>query len=327
MEKFKVCTKCGETKPMTIEYFGIRATGKNGFKSSCKKCEILYYRQYKKDNKERIDKYAQDNKAHLSECRKQYRIRNKESIAKSSKIYAIENKEHLAAYKNKYYKANKEKMCDRAHKYYEDNKAYVIVKKKIYNEKNKEYLDYYSKQYRIDNKEKIKNRMLIYSKKHKAHISNYNSIYREKNKESIKVWHDKYRKNNKTYFSDYSKKYLKTHREDFKINGEKRRSLKMSLPSTLTKFQWENIKLHFDYKCAYCNKELPLAQEHFKPLINGGEYTINNIICSCKTCNSSKGSKPFETWYPNYKYYSRKREKNILEFLGYKNSNQQLKII
>lgn len=91
--------------------------------------------------------------------------------------------------------------------------------------------------------------------------------------------------------------------------------------------QWEEIKKHFDYKCAYCGKDLPLAQEHFLALSKEGEYTLNNIIPSCKSCNSSKATKDFFKWYPNYKNYSKKRERAILKFLGYTDENQQLKII
>ena len=108
------------------------------------------------------------------------------------------------------------------------------------------------------------------------------------------------------------------------MRNQRRMALKRKLSSTLTLAQWENMKMHFNNKCAYCGKELPLAQEHFLALTKGGEYTVNNIIPSCKTCNSSKCNKDFFTWYPKYKYFSKKREKIILKFLNYKNEIQQL---
>ena len=105
---------------------------------------------------------------------------------------------------------------------------------------------------------------------------------------------------------------------------QRREARKRSLECNLTAKQWLDIKLQFDNKCAYCGKELPLAQEHFLALSKSGEYTVNNIICACKTCNSSKSNKDFFTWYPKYKYYSKKRERFILKFLNYKDGIQQI---
>lgn len=122
-----------------------------------------------------------------------------------------------------------------------------------------------------------------------------------------------FRKNNRDRVIGYSQKY---------------RSKRKELLATLTTEQWEDIKNTFDNRCCYCGKERPLAQEHFVAQSKGGEYTLDNIVPSCKSCNSSKGDKDFFEWYPTYKYYSKKREKFILDFLGYKNSSmQQLKVI
>ena len=123
------------------------------------------------------------------------------------------------------------------------------------------------------------------------------------------------------------KKYKINHSEEFCIREQKRRTLKKSLESTFTPKQWEQTKEHFNNSCCYCGKELPLEMEHLIALSKGGEYTSNNIIPSCKSCNCSKNNKDFFIWYPKYRHYSKKREKKILEFLNYKNEFQQLKII
>lgn len=71
--------------------------------------------------------------------------------------------------------------------------------------------------------------------------------------------------------------------------------------TTTTYRGWENsaqqIKKYFNNRCAYCGKELPLQQDHFIALSKGGEYSKNNIVPSCQSCNGSKGAKEFETWY------------------------------
>ena len=137
-------------------------------------------------------------------------------------------------------------------------------------------------------------------------------IWNEENKEKITLQHKIWNQNNK---------------DKCNIMGNLRRSRKKELLSTLTKNQWENIKLYFNNRCAYCNKETPLEQEHFISLVKGGEFTINNIICACRSCNSSKKDRNFYEWYPKHKSYSKQREKKILKFLGYANDEQQLRII
>jgi len=47
------------------------------------------------------------------------------------------------------------------------------------------------------------------------------------------------------------------------------------------------------FRCAYCGRisykdEIELAVDHIKPQIKNGPHTINNLITSCKDCNSSK---------------------------------------
>ena len=99
-------------------------------------------------------------------------------------------------------------------------------------------------------------------------------------------------------------------------------------PMQLTTEQWEDCIKHFEGKCAYCGKKKKLTQEHFIPLSKGGEYSVNNIIPACGSCNSSKRDRDFFKWYPNQKFYSKTRENKILRYLEYdKQLNQQLSIL
>lgn len=151
-------------------------------------------------------------------------------------------------------------------------------------------------------------------------------------REKIKEYMKEYYKNHKELYDkekikEGKKRWRKNHKEHCNLINRKHESRKRQLPSTLTIEQWEKTKQHFNNKCCYCGEELPLAQEHFIPVSKGGEYTLNNIVPSCKSCNSSKRDKDFFEWYSKYKYYSKKREKAILVFLGYKDDKQQLSLI
>ena len=131
--------------------------------------------------------------------------------------------------------------------------------------------------------------------------------------------------------------YLKENPHIAKRHKHRRKARKLNLPHSLSVEQWNDIKSHFDNSCSYCGlaevehvKEFnqTLHQEHFIPLSKGGEYTHNNIIPACARCNSSKRDRDFFEWYPSYEYYSRTREKKILEFLNYTNEGiQQLSIL
>ena len=205
-------------------------------------------------------------------------------------------------------------------------KTCTSLKAKQWREKNKEHIKEYAKQYSLENEKKIKENKKEYDKLNKERKKEWSKQWWLKNSESAKIKSIEWKSKNKERISEYNKKWRKEHPESDVVRRQKRQSLKKNLPSTLTLDQWNCIKEHFDNKCSYCGKQLPLAQEHFVPLSKGGEYTHNNIIPACQSCNSSKNNKDFFEWYPKQKYYSKKREKKILDFLNYKNGVQQLKL-
>ena len=249
-----------------------------------------YTYECKECQKERMKQYYQGNKEHIAESRRQYQQDNKERIAEYHKQYQQDNREHIAE----------------CHKQYQrDNKEHIAESRRQYQQDNKEHIAEHKEQYYQDHKEHVKQHL----QEHKEYITKRTKQYKEDNREHL---------------AEHAKQYQHEHLEKFRISNQKRRALKKSLPATLTINQWKTAKLYFDNKCAYCGKELPLEQEHFIAMSKNGEYTINNIIPSCKSCNDSKYKHDFFTWYPRYKYYSKKRETKILKYLHYKNNIQQL---
>jgi len=241
--------------------------------------------------------YCQDNKESIAERKKQYRQENKERIAEHMKQYYQENKEYFTECSKQYQQENKERIAERTKHYYQENKEYIAERRKQYRQENKGYIAEQKKQHQQNNKESI---------------TEYSKQYRQDNKERL---------------SEYRKQYCQENPEKCAIHKQRRRARKRQLDSTLTPEQWENIKENFNHKCAYCGKEDKLAQEHFLPLSKGGEYTHNNIVPACKSCNSSKGNKLFHEWYPSYEHYNKAREKHLLQYLGYNNNIQQLSIL
>jgi len=206
-------------------------------------------------------------------------------------------KDKIKIWSKQYYIDNKERINKRNQEYRNSHLEQHKIKVKQYCEKNRETRNEKNRQYRLLNKDKIQAK---------------GRLYYEKNKERINAINRQWGKENRVVKAVSTQRY---------------RAKSKSILSTLTKDQWEYIKLQFDNKCAYCGKKAILSQDHFIPQNNYGEHTHNNIIPSCKSCNSSKSIGSFFEWYPKYKYYSKTRERKILKFLGYKDGVQQLELV
>ena len=163
-----------------------------------------------------------------------------------------------------------------------------------------------------------------YYKNKRDKILSHKHQYYLEHKEVISEKSLKHYKSNKEKIRIYTKQYREGHRELFTMHRHKRKALVKMVASNFTTDQWEQLKREFNYKCAYCGETEPLAQDHFVPVIKGGEYTRDNIIPSCKFCNGSKSGKDFFKWYPKFEHYSKEREIFILDSLKYKDHKQQL---
>ncbi len=214
---------------------------------------------------------------------------------------------HCKSCEKQYREENKERIKQ----YREENKE----RAKQWREENKERI----KQYREENKERAKQ----WREENKERLSEYEKQWREENKERLSEYEKQYREENKERRSVLYRQWQKENKHLCRQARQKRRARKKSLPNTLTLKQWESIVKKFKNSCAYCGKKSKLAQEHFIPLCKGGHYTIQNIIPSCKSCNSSKNGTLFEDWYPTYKHYSKEREEFIYKYLESVNYKQQ----
>lgn len=224
---------------------------------------------------------------------KKYRADNKQTIAKQQKQYNLENKEIIAE------------------------------RRKIYRSNNKEERREYMQQYKIDKKEDISKNKKSYYKENILKIKLYKKQHRLDSKYSIAEYKKQYRLDNKDKLAKYILQYRKDNEEKYSVYFQSRRAKKKLLPHTLTALQWRNAQQYFERKCCFCGKETALTQEHFLAVDNGGGYTKENIIPSCKSCNSSKWKHNCLEWYKKQEFYSEAREAKILSFLGYKNNIQQ----
>ena len=159
-------------------------------------------------------------------------------------------------------------------RYYSQNREVFRIYNKKYHEEHRTELLAYKREWYLEHREEQ-----LAQKK----------VYRLENLEQIK---EKYRTEN------YSRRWRKNNPEKAKKNNQismaRRRARKLSLPQTLT---GKEIKGLLTIKhCFYCVQEVvgPVL-DHFVPLAAKNNQacgtTLANIIISCRSCNSKKGSK------------------------------------
>jgi hypothetical protein len=62
-------------------------------------------------------------------------------------------------------------------------------------------------------------------------------------------------------------------------------------------FDDEKVKLSNGARCVYCGSTDNLSVDHIFAKAKGGSDSSDNLVCCCKTCNSSKRDEDLMEWY------------------------------
>ncbi|EMJ5875358.1 HNH endonuclease [Clostridioides difficile] len=276
----KICCSCKEKKEESL--FSKSKNTKDGLKKYCKDCARIQGEKYKEKNK---DKVMQSKRDWYEKSKLKNIERTNKEIEKGYRVCTICR---IRKNINEFYKRGNGgfygycKACQLKiqKEYHLKNREKIILRKRQYNNMCKDRISQYNKKYYIKNSVDIKNR-----------VKEWNESNKEKSK-NLKI---------RSYHIREARKRL--------------------LLNTYTKNEWEECKKYFNnehgvVECAYCGKEIKkVTQEHFIPISKGGNYTRDNIIPACGSCNSSKCDKTFEEWYPNKKFYSEERKNKIYTYL------------
>lgn len=296
----KTCNVCKRDLPADVVHFHRRKASKDRLSYTCKEClggtfGVKRFNQvFEKNDKTKIctscksefpktgehfDKHKGFSDGFRATCKK--------CRSEMNKRYREKNKEAIN-HKNKTYRENnKEKIRNFSKEYYKQNKDALREKKKIYQQENKEKLNLRRRLYRKENID-------LFLKREK--------INREKYVESVKKARRKWDRSPEGL--DYKRRYTHARRAKLK---------KLDYDFSLN--DWEKAKKAFDFLCAYCGSEENLTHEHFIPLSKNGNYTTDNIIPSCGSCNYSKSDSDFYEWYPKQSFYSVERQNKIIKYL------------
>lgn len=125
LEKTRVCRRCGNEFPLTIEYF--YRNGENNFQYCCKSCMAIKKKEWAVNNRDKVNAYAAKKRA----------AKTPEQKAKTQEYmrnyHEAHKEEHNAKSKENYYK-NREK----AKEYRKENRDSINQKKREYEKKKRE---------------------------------------------------------------------------------------------------------------------------------------------------------------------------------------------
>ena len=188
-------------------------------------------------------------------------------------------------------------ISDYSKAYYQKNKELFIEKERIRKELKRD-----------ETREKGR----IYNRNNREKRRKYHNKYYQKNKERMKA----YQIENRERSRELERIAYKKNPEKFLFKNALRRHRMNSLISDFKYSDWKVCLTHFDHSCAYCGEKNKLEQEHIIPVTKGGNYTKDNIIPACVSCNCSKYNQSLHEWYPNHKNYSEDRLNKILDYVN-----------
>ena len=121
----KVCTKCGEAKPATTEFFALSSRNSSGFQSACKKCNNAWYAANKEKRQDYNRAYRESNRAKATERMRMWRSKNRERELAREKKRREQKPELFAEKARRYNLAHKEENAERRRRYVAMNREMV----------------------------------------------------------------------------------------------------------------------------------------------------------------------------------------------------------
>ena len=210
------------------------------------------YRQYRKENKEKLKKDYENNKDEILEKQKEYYEKNKKEISERTKQYREQNKEKLKARKAKYREENREILRDKDRKYRAANKEKRAEQSARSREKNRE-----------NTRKKDRERYQL-------------------NKEQLRERSNHYYHTHKEKFSEYNKKYQQTPNGRYQTYKSRAKRKGWDFGYTLEDFH----NMFDNTTCHYCGDKI--VGIGIDRLDNKLGYTKENTVPCCTTCNNMK---------------------------------------
>lgn len=147
----KKCSKCGEEKPATLEYFSKDGNKKTGLRASCKVCESKrfsdYYNRNRERNNERSRHWQRVNRERLLDRQREYRTVNRERMNELTRQWHAANQTHEKEYRRRYSAESRDKIKAAKQQHYLRNRDKINRQRRQWYARNREKSAEYSRQY------------------------------------------------------------------------------------------------------------------------------------------------------------------------------------
>ncbi len=157
---YKVCRKCGQTKPVAL--FSRNKRRSDGIDSMCYDC-----------NRRRGQLYYEANKEKVNSKNKQWQTQNPERFKAYQHQWGQDNRIHKAEYNKKWRQENLEQAKRQAQDYYLDNREAILENNRRWQRENPEAYAAYQKRWRRLNRIKT----CAYSRNYRARAASAPGIF------------------------------------------------------------------------------------------------------------------------------------------------------
>jgi hypothetical protein len=146
--------------------------------------------------------------------------------------------------------------------------------------------NYYSR-----NREDVLKCVKSYRDAHAPEIADWHRIYRSSNSDRITARKSVYYAVNRDVVLEKNRAYKKSHCAEVREANHRRRAVELSAEGNFSAKDWVTL-VEKSPRCHWCKrkwsgKRKP-THDHVIPLTKGGLNSLENSVCSCSSCNSSK---------------------------------------
>ena len=266
----KMCTTCGEEK--SLDKFSRRRKAKDGHQARCKACALLKNQKYRKSEKgkavvqRRIAGYQAAFDPSATGIKACARCGQEKDFTEFHRNCTQPDGRHYYC-----------KVCSllAIEKYCESEAGYA--KRKAYRESEEGKAKI--KEYRESSAGKASGKKYYESETGQATHKKY--LQSEEVKASVRRSKERYKKTTRGKLQS-------------RKSCRKRRAIKLGV--TIGTIDENAIYKFCGNKCAYCGSTKNLSLDHIVALSKGGAHCESNLLVACRSCNSSKGTKPVAEW-------------------------------
>jgi 5-methylcytosine-specific restriction endonuclease McrA len=308
----KTCSKCGEVKPATTEYFFRK---RDGTRPDCKVCTSKSVRDYDARNRERINERARAahaaNREHRLEKRRilrEARRNMRPVLPPKTEITCTKCNETKPATLEFYYSRKDKRnglsaicrVCkdkrDRA--YHAANRTERNQASRAYRASHQKELLEYNRAWHRANKEYSNERNRKWRSANPERKAEMARLWRDANKETLAERGRAYRAANRERLNEQSRLYYKANPQMRRAGWQRRRAREMQAEGS---FNGHDIQRQYKAqrgKCYYCSAKVGenYHVDHVVPLTRGGSNDPSNLVIACPSCNQSKNNKLPHEW-------------------------------